>query len=120
MPIEEMVKQSLCCINFLQELLKSTLNSSEEEHVSLTEECRLNFELSTSVKFSGEGCYTLLVCIEETYIGEALCDSGANANLMSIEKAKELRNQKMSPKQLDMVMGMKKWQSKYCITFQST
>jgi hypothetical protein len=57
----------------------------------------LNFEVPTSVKFSGEGCYTLPVCIEETYIGEALCDSGANANLMSVEKAKELGNLKMSP-----------------------
>jgi len=31
------------------------------------------------------------------YIGEGLCDSGANANLISVTKAKELGNLKMSP-----------------------
>jgi len=37
------------------------------------------------------------VYIEETYIGEGLSDSEANANLMSLKKASELGNMKMIP-----------------------
>jgi len=62
------------------------------------------------------------VCIEETYISEALCDSGANANLMSLANAKEVGNLKMSPynetirdanSHVEMAMTC-------CMTFQST
>lgn len=73
------------------------MDSSEEDYITLTEECRINFEVPATVRFDGEGCYTLPVYIEETYIGEGLCDSGANANLMSLKKASELGNLKMIP-----------------------
>jgi hypothetical protein len=63
MTVEEMAKQGPCNINFLEELLKTTMDSSEEDCVSLTEECRINFEVITTVKFDGEGCYTLYLCI---------------------------------------------------------
>jgi len=92
-----MAKQSPCCINFLQELLKTTVDSSEEDYISLTEECHINFDVSATVKFDGEGCYTLPVCTEDTYIGEALSDSEANVNLISLNKASKLGNLKMSP-----------------------
>lgn len=66
MPKEEMAKQSPCCINFLQELLKTTMDSSEEEdYITLTEECRINFEVPATVKFDGEGWYTLHVIPEQ-------------------------------------------------------
>jgi len=80
---------------FSAKLLKTTVDSSEEDYISLTEECRINFKVHVSAKFDGEGCYTLLVCMEETYIGEALCDFGANVNLISLAKARELGNLKM-------------------------
>lgn len=93
MLVEEMAKQSMCCINFLQELLKTTVNSSEEDYISLTVECRINFEVHVSAKFDGEGCYTLPVCMEETYIGEALCDFGVNVNLISLVTARDIHSQ---------------------------
>jgi len=37
------------------------------------------------------------VRIRGNYIGEGLCNSGENANLMSLKKEKELGNLKMSP-----------------------
>jgi len=38
----------------------------------------------------GEGCFTLPIKVNGEYIGQGLCDSGANANLMSLTKAREL------------------------------
>jgi len=71
------------------------MDSFEEDYVTLTEECHINFEVLATIKYDGEGCYTLPVCIDETYIGEALCDSVANANLMSLMKASGLGNLKL-------------------------
>jgi len=54
MPVVEMAKQSPCYINFLQELLKTTMDSSEEDYVTLTEEYCINFEVPATIKFDGE------------------------------------------------------------------
>jgi len=35
--------------------------------------------------------------MEEQFIGEALCDSGADANLMSLKAAERIGNLKMYP-----------------------
>jgi len=47
--------------------------------------------------FDGEGCFTLPLEINGEYIRQGLCDSGANANLMSLTKARELGIEKISP-----------------------
>jgi len=55
MPVEEMAKQSPYYIKFLQALLITTLDLSEEDFITLTEECRINFEVPATAKFNGEG-----------------------------------------------------------------
>jgi len=95
-PIKEMAKQSPCCIKFLQEILKISADLSEEL-IPLTSECHHTYEVPAEVKFNGEGCFTLPIRIKGEYIGQGLCDSGENANLMSFTEARELGNLKISP-----------------------
>jgi len=97
MPIKKMVEQSPCCIMFFQELLKTRVDISKEELISLTSKCHNTYEVPTKVRFDGEGCFTLPIYVRGEYIGHGLCDSGANANLMSLTKARELGNVKISP-----------------------
>jgi len=97
MPIKEMAKQSPCCIMFLQELLKKHVDLSEEEIISLTSECHLTHKVPVEVRFDGEGCFTLSIKINGEYIGQGLCNSRANCNLMSLTKAEELWIRKISP-----------------------
>jgi len=86
MSIKEMAEQSPCCIKFLQELLKTNVDLSEEELISLTSECHDTYKVPDEVKFDGEGCFTLPVYVKGEYIGQGWCDSGANANLMSLTR----------------------------------
>jgi len=68
MPIEEMAEKSICCIKFLQEPLKATGDSSDENIISLSKECHFTFEVPAKVWFDGKGCFTLPVYVEEIYI----------------------------------------------------
>ncbi|AES97709.1 hypothetical protein MTR_5g058690 [Medicago truncatula] len=95
-PIKEMAEQSPCCIMFLQELLKKHVDLSEEELISLTSECHHTYEVLAEVRFDGEGCFTLPIEINGDDIEQGLYDSGANANLMSLTKARELGIKKIS------------------------
>lgn len=92
MPITETVEQIPCCIKFLQELLKTNANLSEEEFISLSSKFHHTYEVPAVVRFDGEGCFTLLVRIRGKYIEDGLFDSGSNANLTSVTKANELGN----------------------------
>ena len=89
-PIKEVAEQNPCCIKFLQELLKTDATLSEEEILSMTSEYYNTNEVPAEDRFDGEGCFTLPIKDNGEYIGEGLCDSGANANLMSLNKAREL------------------------------
>jgi hypothetical protein len=97
MPIREMSEHSPCCIMFLQELLKTNADLSEKELIILTSECQHTYEVLAEVRFDGEGCFTLPIRIKGEYIRQGLCDSGENANLMSLTKARELGILKISP-----------------------
>jgi len=63
------------------------------------------YEVPAEVTFDVEGCFTLPIHIKGEYIGEGLCDSRENANLMSVKKAKELGNLKMSPYPYSYTIG---------------
>jgi hypothetical protein len=97
MSIKKIAEQSPCCIKFLQGILKTNDDQSEEEFISLSTEFHHTHEVLVVVRFDGEGFITFHVRIRGEYIGEGLCDSRANANLMSVTKANELGNLKMSP-----------------------
>lgn len=72
-------------------------NLSEEDINSLSSECHHTYEVPAELTFDGEGCFTFPVRIRGNYIRDGLCDSGANSNLMSLTKEKELGNLKMYP-----------------------
>jgi hypothetical protein len=55
MPIKEMTEQSPCCIKFLQELLKTDVDLSEEELVSLTSEFHNMYEVPLKLGLMVEG-----------------------------------------------------------------
>ncbi|KEH32981.1 hypothetical protein MTR_3g012370 [Medicago truncatula] len=74
MPITETVEQIPCCIKFLQELLKTNANLSEEEFISLSSEFHHTYEVPAVVRFDGEGCFTLPVRVEEEEAREYLLD----------------------------------------------
>jgi len=95
MPIREMVEQSPCCMNFLQEIMKLEEKASNEEFISLTKNsCAIN-EFQVPRKEEDPECSNVHVTVGDVYVGEALCNLGAGGNLMPLATFKLIGGEDM-------------------------
>jgi len=65
-------------MKFLQEILKL----EEEGFISLTKTCCVVQDFHIPKEEGDPGCFNVPVTVEYVVVGEALCDLGANDNLM--------------------------------------
>lgn len=91
MPIEEMLEQNLCCLRMVQTLVQLREHPTTIEWVSLARDFLAIIEEETPIKIKGLGSFNIPVSINGVFLGEALCDLGANINLMSIATFRKIK-----------------------------
>ena len=82
---------------FMKAILSRKRRIAEEEIVSLTATCSAVIQKSLLEKMQDLGIFTIPYKIGKADMGKALCDSGANINLMPLSVAKKLRLGELTP-----------------------
>lgn len=78
MLVREMVEKCLCCMKFLQEILKLDEEPSNEGFISLTNNwCAVQY-FHIPKEERDPRCFNVHVYVEKVFVGEALCDPEAN------------------------------------------
>ena len=80
----EAVTQMPNYAKFLKDILRKKKKIVEERIVSLTTTCTAVIQKSLPAKMKDPGNFTILCSIGKYEFKEALCDSGANINLMPL------------------------------------
>ena len=82
---------------FTKEILSKKRKIVEERIVSMTVTCNAVIQNSLLEKMRDLGSFTILCEIRQDDMGKALCDSGANINLMPLFVAKRLSLGELTP-----------------------
>lgn len=82
MLINEMVEKIPCCIKFLQETLKLEEEPSKEGFISLTKNRSVVQDFQVPKEEGDLGCFNVPITVGNVFVGEALCDLGANGNFV--------------------------------------
>jgi len=82
MPTQEMLKQNPCCMQMLQHLVKLKKHPTSSEWVSLARDYHANTKADTHININDPGSFNVPISINGVFLGDALCDLGANFNMM--------------------------------------
>ena len=105
MPFIEVVTQMPLYAKFLKEILSKKRRIAEEGVVNLTTTCSAVIKKILPEKMKDPGSFTIPCVIGEFEFQKALCDSGANINLMSLSVAKKLSLGEITPTTVTLQMG---------------
>ena len=105
MPFTEVVTQMPLYAKFLKEILSKKRRIAEEGVVNLTATCSAVIKKNLPEKMKDPGSFTIPCVIGEFEFQKALCDSGANINLMSLSVAKKLSLGELTPITITLQMA---------------
>ena len=97
MPFTEVVTQMPLYAKFLKEILSKKRRFTEEGVVNLTATCSAVIKKNLPEKMKDLGSFTIPCTIGGFEIKKALCDSGANINLMPLFVARKLSLGELTP-----------------------
>ena len=96
-PFSEALTQMPHYAKFMKDLLRKKRKFIEEGVVSLNATCSVVIHKSIPEKRQDPGSFTIPCMIGNADMGKALCDSGANINLMPPSVAKRLSLGELTP-----------------------
>ena len=103
-PFSEALTQIPLYVKFMKEILSRKRKIAKEEIVSLTATCSAVIQNSLSEKMQDPGSFTIPCEIGHADVGKALCDSGANINLMPLSIPKRLSLGELTPTVMTLQM----------------
>ena len=96
-PFEEALTQMPSYAKFLKDIRSKKRNFAEEVVVNLTTTCNVVIQRSLPEKMQDPGSFTIPYTIWNFEFKKALCDSGANINLMPLSVVKRLSLGELTP-----------------------
>ena len=105
MPFTEVVTQMPLYAKFLKEILSKKRRIAEEGVVNLTATCSTVIKKTLPEKMKDPGSFTIPCVIREFEFQKALCDSGANINLIPLSVAKKLSLGELTPTTVTLQMA---------------
>ena len=105
MPFTEVVTQMPLYAKFLKEILSKKRRIAEEGVVNLTATCSAVIKKNLPEKMKDPGSFTIPCIIGEFEFQKALCDSGANINLMPLSVARKLSLGELTPTTVTLQMA---------------
>ena len=96
-PFSEALTKMPHYAKFMKDILSKKRKIVEEGVVSLTETCSAIIQRSLPEKMHDPSNFTILCTIGNSKIGKALCDSGANINLLPLSVVKRLSLGELTP-----------------------
>ena len=90
---------------FMKDILSRKRKIAEEGVVSLTATCSAVIQRSLPKKMHDLGSFTIPCTIWNSEMGKALCDSGANINLMHLSVVKRLSLGEFTPTAMTLQMA---------------
>ena len=94
---QEMLERNPCCMQMLQELVNLNKRPTTSEWISLVRDYYANTRVENHIKIKDPESFNVLISINGVFLGDALCDLGANINLISIETFKKIKGLTMVP-----------------------
>ena len=111
-PFAEALTQMPLCVMFLKDILSKKRRFVEEGVVSMIATCSAVIERSLPIKIQDLGSFTILYTIGNVEFKKALCDSGANINLMPLSIVKRLSLGELTPTVMTLQMADRTWHCK--------
>ncbi|XP_061370602.1 uncharacterized protein LOC133313267 [Gastrolobium bilobum] len=96
-PFVDALEQMPTYVKFMKEILSRKMRLEEFETVALTQESSQYMLSKIPPKLRDPGSFTIPCTIGDHYVGRALCDLGANINLMPMSVFKKLKVGEPSP-----------------------
>ena len=103
-PFSEALTQMPLYAKFMKEILSRKRKIAEEGIMSLTATCSAVIQISLPKKMQDPSSFTIPCEIRHANMGKALCDSGANINLMPLSVAKRLSLGELTPTAMTLQM----------------
>ena len=96
-PLAEAINQMLNYAKFMKEILRKKKKIVEERIVNLTATCNVVIQRSLLAKMKDPGSFTIPWSIGKYEFKKALCDSGANINLIPLSLVQRLSLGELTP-----------------------
>ncbi|XP_057755834.1 uncharacterized protein LOC130975016 [Arachis stenosperma] len=103
-PLAEALEQMPLYAKFLKELINKKRSWNEKETVILTQECSAVIQRGLQPKLKDPGSFILSCTIGNRTLDKALCDLGANINLMPLSLMKQLAIEELRPTRMSLQM----------------
>ena len=104
-PFAEVITQMPNYAKFMKDILSKKKKVAEEGIVSLTSTCSAVIQKSLPAKKKDPGSFTIPCSIGKYEFKEALCDSGANINLMPLSVVQRLSLEELTPTVITLQMS---------------
>ncbi|PNX89075.1 hypothetical protein L195_g045192, partial [Trifolium pratense] len=104
-PLVEALEKMPSYAKFLKELLTKKRKPLDDEMVSMTEECGALIQRKLPQKKKDPGSFTIPCSIGNLTIGKALCDLGANVNLMPLSMMKKIPGAVAKPTKMSLSLA---------------
>ncbi|XP_039683011.1 uncharacterized protein [Medicago truncatula] len=90
---------------FMKEMLTGRRKPKDDENISLSENCSAILQRKLPPKLKDSGAFTIPCSIGPVDIGRALCDLGANINLMPLSMMKKLGGGEPKPTRMTLTLA---------------
>ena len=104
-PFSEALTQMPHYEKFMKDILSGKRKIAEERVASLTATCSAIIQKSSPEKMQDPGSFTIPFKIRNFDMGKALCDSGADINLISLSVVKRLSLGELTPTAMTLQMA---------------
>ena len=104
-PFVEAINQMPNYAKFMKEILSKKMKIVEEGIVNLTATCNAIIQRSLLAKMKDPGSFTIPCSIGKYEFKKALCDSGANINLMPLSVVQRLSPGELIPTTITLQMA---------------
>lgn len=104
-PFCEALEDMLVYAKFMKELLSRKPKLKHDENITLADEGNTIIQINLPSKITDLGIFTIIYSINSLTIGHALCDLGANINLMSLSRMKKLNRGEPKPTQMTLTLA---------------
>ena len=96
-PFADALSQMPSYVKFLKDILSNKQKLEEHTTVALTEEYSAILQNKIPQKLKDLGSFTILIQIEKSELGKALCDLGASINLMPLSIYRKVDLKEVQP-----------------------
>ncbi|XP_015940257.1 uncharacterized protein LOC107465797 [Arachis duranensis] len=103
--LAEALEQMPLYAKFLKELINKKRRWDEKETVMLTQECSAVIQRGIPPKLKDPGSFVISCTIGKMTLEKALCDMGANINLMPLSMMKKLAIEEIKLTRMSLVMA---------------